>query len=187
MNLAFNVSAGRQAKHMLASAALLIAGNLSLVSSWHALLPPDRDAARIEGPRNLVISEPRGDIVDVSFDRASWFTPESSLLDYWRWCRGPAKITFHNPHPFAVRANVTFNTKGLDTRTLTIRASDGHSLWQGEVAPVLRPGEVDSVQLPPGDTTWEFDTDKPPTLRPGNRRKVAFSLRSLKLVLLRPD
>lgn len=185
MTLAFNIDAGR-GKRRTAAWALLIAGNLSLICSWHALVPPDQDAARVEGPRGLRIHEPSGEVVDVQYDPGSWFSPESSLLDYWRWSRGPAKITFHNPQPYAIEARVTFAAKGLDDRTLTVRSAQGAVLWRGGITPKLRPGEIPEFSLPPGDTEWDFITDRPPTLRPGNRRKVAFSLRSFKLVLLKP-
>ena len=55
-------------------------------------------------------------------------------------------------------------------------------LWKGETVRTLRGVALNGVRLPPGDTVWRFDTDKPAQFPSnGDPRKVTFSLRNLEI------
>jgi hypothetical protein len=143
---------------------------------------PGRDSVRVVGDRALRIVEPSGQVLDVSFDPATWYSPERSFLDYWRWSKGTAELTIHNPQSFSLMAEATFSMKSIDSRRVVL-STGGQPLWKGETDPTLRTAKVLGVRIPPGDTTWRFETDKPQAFPMGDPRGVGFSLRGFKLTV----
>jgi len=161
---------------------LFVAGNLSVLISYDTLPPPGRESSVVTGPRKLRIVPETGAIVDVSFD-GNWDDPEKSLLEYWRWSTGDATITFHNPHPFAVRADISFGLRSNDDRVVGI-TMPGRTLWLGKLAGGrLRPVLIGDFVLAPGETSWKFETPTPALSPAPDTAKVAFSLRNLRIAL----
>ena len=80
-------------------------------------------------------------------------------------------------------ADVVFDVKSADDRKLTVQAkSAGAVLWSGATVKVLREVRIRGVLLPPGDTRWRFESDRAPQQpNSGDRRKVSFSVRNLKI------
>ena len=72
----------------------------------------------------------------------------------------------------------------LEPRTVRVTAN-GVPAWTGEITPGgYTPLSITGLVLPPGDTVLVFHSDQPassPT--PGDRRRLAFSIRNLKIVL----
>ncbi|MGH7997472.1 MAG: hypothetical protein ACREFX_14085 [Opitutaceae bacterium] len=182
LTLAFNLIVPRGRVWLL----VLIAGNLSVFISRGVLRPPGRESYTVSGPRALRIEPGTGRIVEAIFD-SGWYPPEKSWLEYWRWCRGDGDVTFRNPHPFPVLADISFGLRANDRRTLEVCAGTG-ILWRGKVeGGRLREIRIAGVRLPPGDTTWRFETDQPPIRASAvDARPLTFSLRNLKLRLRRP-
>jgi hypothetical protein len=160
-----------------------LVGNVSLVVTYDNLLPPGRESSVVAGPRQLRIDPGAAAPVGVSFD-GHWYGPEKSLLEYWRWSMGNAAITFNNPHPFAVLADVSFGLRANDDRVVGVTVP-GRTLWLGKLEQAkLREIAIADFLLPPGETQWKFETPTPPVpASPSQARPVAFSLRNLKLVL----
>ncbi|NBQ58626.1 MAG: hypothetical protein EBU32_09660, partial [Opitutaceae bacterium] len=125
-----------------------------------------------------------GRTVEAVFSEQEWFLPERSRFDYWRWSRGAAEVLLRNPHPFPIKADITFDLKSSDERNVIVRATDHDQtvLWKGETVRTLRGVVLNGVRLPPGDTIWRFETNKPAEFPSnGDPRKVTFSLRNLEI------
>lgn len=180
MVLAFNILVPRGRRWWL----VLLLGNATIFFSSDTLKPPGRESFRAEGPRALRIIEPSGKIVEAIFSDTEWYGPERSRFDYWRWSRGPAKVILRNPHPFALTVDVTFDLKSNDQRQVVVKAGE-RVLWSGGTIKTLQGVSLPGVRLPPGDTVWNVETDVEAAYPSnGDLRKVAFSLRNLKLVIL---
>lgn len=179
MTLAFNISLPRGRRWW----PILILGNLLVWPSADALVPPGREDNRVLGSHALRVSA-TGDEVTVKFTEAEWYGLERSYFDYWRWSRGPATITLHNPHAFPVTANVTFKIKSSDARNVTLRSSE-RVLWTGATEPQMIDVDLPGLVLAPGDTVWHFETDRPAAAPPnGDPRKVAFRVCDFEVELI---
>lgn len=182
MTLAFNVAVPRSKK--LGWWLVLLLGNLTILFSSDTLKPPGRESFRVSGPSELVAVAHTGHQVEARFDDAEWFLPERSRLEYWRWSRGNAAVVIRNPHEYPVYADVTFDVKSNDERIVTLRVGET-VLWSGATFRTTRPVTVRRTRLEPGITTWNFETDQPAELPDnGDPRKMAFSLRNLKIELI---
>ncbi len=162
---------------------LFIVGNVSLVVSFDNLNPPGRESSVVTGPRSLRIVAATGAVVETHFDE-HWFEPEKSWLEYWRWSSGDAGITFFNPHPYALQADISFGLRANDDRFVGVTIP-GRTLWLGRLEKgKLREVTIPNFPLPPGDTRWRFETTTPP-VPPGpvDKRPLAFSLRNLRVGL----
>jgi hypothetical protein len=179
MTLAFNIAVPRGRK--LGWWVVLLLGNLTVLFSSDTLKPPGRESFRVSGPRELRMVEGEKPGIDARFDDAEWYLPERSRLEYWRWSRGPAAITFHNPHAFPIRADISFDLKSNDERTVTLRSGET-ALWSGATVRALQEVEIRDVRLEPGTTVWKLETNQPAKFPAnGDPRKMAFSLRNLKI------
>lgn len=161
-----------------------VLGSLSVLVSFDVMSPPGRESVKVTGPRDLRIMPASGQTVDATFD-AVWYGPEKSWLEYWRWSQGRATITFHNPHPFPVVADISFGLRANDDRTVSVEAG-GRALWRGPLERMkLRPVTIANQTLPPGDSVWTFSSPTPPPVNanPIDPRKLSFSLRNLKIDL----
>lgn len=180
MTLAFNVTLPRGRRWW----ALLVLGNLLVWPSAHLFVPPGHDAAAIRGPQRLKVAAATDRDVAVVFPTRDWFGVERSYFDYWRWARGPATLILRNPHAYPLIADVTFELKSTEPRHVTVRSGE-RVLWSGPVARDTRKVTVRNLRLPPGDTAWRFDTDRP-AVSPGNGdpRLVAYRVCNFELTLV---
>jgi hypothetical protein len=180
MALAFNVLVPRGRAWW----AVLLLGNLTLFFVGDTLKPPGSISFELSGPRELTIAESGAQQVEARFDDQEWFLPERSRFDYWRWSRGSARVTFHNAHAFPVTADIAFEVKSSDERKVKVLAGN-QAIWEGDTRRTLRGVTVLAVELPPGDTTWRFETDHEAAFPSnGDPRKLAFSLRNLQIHVL---
>ncbi len=181
MALAFNILVPRGPRWWL----LLLLGNLTVVFSSDFLKPPGREDYHISGARELYMIAKTGHTVEAIFSDKEWFLPERSRFDYWRWSRGNASLTLHNPQAFPVMADISFDLKSNDERHVTVSAGE-RVLWSGDTVRTLRGVKVPNVRLDPGDTVWRLETDQDAEFPPnGDLRKVAFSLRNLEIKVTR--
>ena len=163
---------------------VLLLGNLTVLLTPGALQPPEKASYEVQGPRTLRIADATGHAVGIDFDDR-WYGGERSRLEYWRWSRGSATLTLHNPHPFPVVANVSFTVRVQGNRSLAVRAGETE-VWRGQFTPRERKDvRLSAVRLAPGDTRWRFETNEPP-VHPENDdpRELAFSVRNLRIELL---
>ncbi len=181
MVLAFNILVPRGRRWWL----LLLLGNLTVVFSSDFLKPPGREDYHVSGSRELYMIVKTGHTVEAIFNDKEWFLPERSRFAYWRWSRGNASLTLHNPQDFPVMADISFDLKSNDERHVTVSAGD-RVLWSGDTVRTLRRVKVPNVRLDPGDTVWRLETDQEAEFPSnGDLRKVAFSLRNLEIRVTR--
>lgn len=180
MTLAFNILVPRNRAWWV----VLLLGNLTVFASPAMLRAPALESYQVEGDRALRLVEGTGQSVEVGFD-ANWYSPERARLEYWRWSNGSANVVLRNPHPFPILATVSFKIRAKDARTV--------GLWQGTyarwerklAAGEMREVKVRNMVLGPGETLWQFKTDAPATYPDSyDRRRLAFSLRDLKITIL---
>ena len=180
MTLAFNVLVPRARRWW----PILLLGNLTVFASYDALRAPARESFRVEGPRELVMAPGSGQTVTAIFD-SQWHQIERSRLEYWRWSKGSATLTLRNPQSYALLVTVSFSIRCGDTRKVGLY-QEGYGRWErtlerGE----LRDVKVRNMRLEPGDTVWNFQTDRPPmNPRDNDPRKVAFKLSNLEIEVL---
>ncbi len=180
MTLAFNILVPRGRKWLI----VLLLGNLTVFASYDALRAPARESFRVEGPSALLMAPGSGQTVAAVFDD-QWHPDERSRLEYWRWSKGSATVTLRNPQSYALLVTVSFTIRCNDVREVGLW-QEGFGRWErtlqrGE----MRDVKVRNMRLEPGDTVWNFKTDRPP-INPGNNdpRKVAFKLSNLEIDVL---
>jgi hypothetical protein len=183
MTLAFNLLVPRGRAWWL----IWLLGNVSLLASTGPLRAPARNESyRIVKPHELSRSRIGDGGVKLTFD-SQWFPPERSRFEFWRWSRGNATMTLHNPEAFPIRAEVTFGVRSNDARTVALD-QDGKSLWQGPLDPKKRSDVIlRNVILPAGDSIWSFSSDRESARSPDNPRDsrlLAFSVRDLSIDIL---
>jgi hypothetical protein len=172
MTLAFNVLVPRGLRWW----PVLLLGNLSALSAVDQLRPPGIESYRMEGPVNVWRS-PAQEAIAARFGD-TWYQPEKSYLEYWRWSRGPAEIVIHNPQPTPVEVNLRFDLRALDERTVRV-LEDATVRWEGRVDRNGSAVTIRQVRLARGDNRWRFETDKPSIVPEGDTlRPVAFNLRN---------
>ncbi|MBC8041338.1 MAG: hypothetical protein H7Y06_12405 [Opitutaceae bacterium] len=185
MTLAFNVlvPAGRR------WLPVLVLGNLSVVTSFFILgAPPvSQDAARFEGPRELMLAPATGKEIGARFD-ARWSEPENANGQRWRWNSGTAEMVVRNPHDFPLVAQASLSLQTIEVREVRLLV-DGREYWRGRLeAGQTTRVEVSGIILPPGESVWEFATDipgRPPAGNPADTRLLAFNLRDCVITLSR--
>jgi hypothetical protein len=180
MTLAFNVSAPKGRWWSI----LLLVGNIGFVSSLELLNPPGRESSLVEGPRALRINLDTGKRVEVVYGGKNWFFPERSRLEYWRWAMGDGTITLVNPHPFPIKADVTFGLSSVDLRDGIVSIA-GKLVWRGPIKPGQTwPVTLHDLTLEPGQTDILFQSDLPPKYPGGtDHRKLMYSVRNLEVEL----
>lgn len=180
MALAFNVLIPRG---RIGWFLVLIAGNLTVLMASDTLRSPGRESFALEGPRALRIVEGSGQVVEAVFDQ-NWYPPEKSWLEFWRWSSGTGSVVLRNPHPFAVKADISFGLRANDTRTVTVKQKGEALVHVALVPEAHREILLSDVRLEPGETIWNFVTDAPSAFPKSDElRRIAFSLRNYKIVL----
>ena len=178
MQLAFNVLVPRGRAWM----AVLVLGNLSLLTAPDALKPPTGDGYRFSGPARLIVA-PDGAGAGVEFD-AAWFAAEGHHENTWHWSRGDGTLVIVNPQKFPVTARVTFMLRSITPRTVRVRRGAGEDLWRGAVGAAPTPVEFGPLTLAPGPNAVEFTTDQPAARAAnGDARPLAFSVAKLVIEL----
>lgn len=179
MQLAFNilVPAGR------AWMAVLLLGNLTVLTAPVALQSPRGDGYIIKGPDELVYGR-AGKMVEIGFSE-DWYASEQYNNDYWCWAAETGHLTLKNPHPQAVLAQVRFSINVVDARSLWLRMN-GAELWASYMTENSQVSVVlNKVLLGPGETRLDFVTDTPAKRVGEDTRKLAFRLLNLRVDLQR--
>jgi len=163
MTLAFNrlVPRGRR------GLALLIAGNLTVLAAPDILQTvPTEQTAFAQG-------------VTCSYE-SGWHAPEHSGRRTWRWASGPARLALDNPTAAPLSATISFDLRAVTARQLTWSAAGAPPARANLVEKKWVPQTYGPLQLPPGRTVIEFQTDAAPWTEPGpGGRALAFSIGNL--------
>lgn len=179
--LAFNLSVPRSPRWWL----VLILGNLSILGTPNFVrLPTGVDPPMVYGQAALRTDPATDQAVSVSFE-GGWYNAERSLQDSWRWTSGSADIVIHNPHAFAVEANVSFGINSRKTRAVRLLVAD-EQRWSGTAVPDRQEVTVLAVRLLPGPNRLQLLTDRPgeTAADSSDRRVLAFRILELKVNLL---
>jgi hypothetical protein len=180
MLLAFNIGVPRGRKWW---AVLLLGNQTVLVTPDLFRQIPGRESDPVAGPSALRMAEETGRRVEVAFD-GEWYPAERSYSENWRWARGSAGFTIHNPQPFAVAVELRFGLRSVDERPVRLLAGE-QMIWAGMVSPTRQNVRLPAI-LPPGDQVWRFVTAAPPVVRGhGDTRGLAISLRDFEVNLQR--
>jgi hypothetical protein len=173
MAVAFNVLVPRSGRWL----PLLLAGNLSVVATWHEFSPPEREYLRLSGPPEVVSH------VSVTLAEG-WYGPESNRRDRWQWTSGPATVLVRNGGSGPVLLTWRGRIAALDPQGVRIQ-QDATLLWSG--AATDEPGDFQFTQLiPPGDTRLRFVAEKPPRPVADDPRPMALKVLNLEIVMARP-
>jgi hypothetical protein len=179
MQLAFNVlvPAGRGWR------ALLLLGNVTLLTAPTALQPPAGAGYLLKGERSLLIA-PGGEMVSVELDDG-WYPAERGGANFWTWTSGDSSAVVTNPHPYAIEARLRFTITAPDSRSVRV-VYNGEQLWESSLtrnASALV--TLSKVRLAPGENRLEFETDASAGLIGSDPRPLAFAVYNLRLDLQR--
>jgi hypothetical protein len=167
LTLAFNVLCPRTR----AGLALLLIGNVSVLSAGKSLTPPPR-------PHTLFAEGIRCEYGD------GWLTPLRSGTHTKRGAVGPATMRLHNPTGRTLAIALEFDIDANESRSVTLRAGD---LERTIELTASRRSHVrfGPLSLPPGETAVDWVTPPPvgADAAPGSRFR-AFFLRDLRIEIV---
>lgn len=180
MQLAFNVlvPAGR------GWLAVLVLGNLTLLSAPSVLQPPLSDGLRLAA---------RGELETAASGRSfqwefspGWYAPERGESGYWTWTAGTVTLTVRNPHDFPVRARLRFGLTAAQPRGFELQLN-GTPQWGTALRPTQAfTASLGELVLQPGENRLVFATDVPAAPVPPDARKLAFCVHDLRLDIQAP-
>jgi hypothetical protein len=178
MTLAFNVLVPRGRRWV----ALLVLGNLGVLASSDIFKPPGRESYVVRGDNALCVNPKDGRAIEVRYDETRWWRPERNRWEFWRWSKGDATITIHNPQPFTVRARVRFLVRSADVRDAIVLEGE-RVLWRATLPPKQNiDAALPALELPPGDTVLSFRSDRTAAFPGGNDpRRLSFSVRNFEV------
>jgi hypothetical protein len=183
MTLAFNILVPRGRCWFI----VLLLGNLGVMGSSELLRPYAREVdSVVEGPGELRIDSATQFRFEAEFVGANWCiaererSPDKKRLDYWRWSLGDGVVKVHNPQPFPIVADVSYDLATVDARLASL-AFDGRSVWTGMLKPAqANNASASGLVFPPGDSLLTFKSDRAGAAPgPGDSRLLAFSVRNL--------
>jgi hypothetical protein len=180
MLLAFNLTVPRGPRWWV----VILLGNITILGTPNfARLPKGIAPPIIVGAATLRADPATAHPVEVSFE-GGWYRAERSEQTSWRWTSGTADIVIHNPHAFAVDANVSFGLNSLNTRTVRLLIA-GQERWGGTSGPTRQEIAVTSVRLGPGLNRLQLLTDRPAeaSADSSDHRALAFRILDLKVEL----
>jgi hypothetical protein len=178
MGLAFNILLPRGRRWWL----VLLLGNATVFSSAGMFRLPGLQSYEFTAPKELMISAHDGRHWGVTF-KDSWYGPERSRGEYWRWSNGNGEVLIENPHVFPVMADIHGSIKTIDPRTVTIR-SQGQQIWSMQTQSLRANFDLSALRFEPGITVLSFETDgvaKQPG--PQDNRLLTLSLRNLHITV----
>ena len=155
MQLAFNLTVPRGGRWF----AVLLLGNLSAIGSVWVFQPPLYEEPILEGPPALLTDRVHGRTMRLTLDD-QWLPARHSHWDSWRWTTGTATVVVHNPHPFPLRATLTFRASTATPRGLRVTIA-GTECWRAALTTARLDVPPLHLTLFPGDTPIRFETDRP--------------------------
>jgi hypothetical protein len=171
LTLAFNVLVPRDRRGL----ALLIAGNLTVVSATHILTLPSSEQTIFT--RGVTCAYAGG-----------WHGREHLGGHDWRWASGaaPAVVHMHNPTGEPLRVTLELGLRSVVERRVSIRAPGGDQ--RVDVPPDRRVAvRVGPFALAPGDADVTFDSAEPAWIEPGEAgRHLTMAVEDLYAVVSAP-
>jgi len=174
MTLAFNILVPRGWKWL----PVLLAGNLTVISAYKEYSPPAREFYRLSG-ESEVVGAVRVEPAD------SWYGPEDSKGERWRWSAGRSELRIRNDSGGALRVAVRGQAAALDERTLRVLAGDT-LVWSGTIGRKLSTLSFGLV-VPEGVAVLRFESDKGWLMEGEDPRKFSFRIADLEVVVTPSD
>lgn len=175
MQLAFNILVPPGARWL----PVLLAGNLTALSSLHVMLPPLNDGLDFSA-KGVPLRTEAGRGFKWTFSPA-WYGPERIGESYWSWTSGNCSVTVTNPHDRAVRARIWFGLSVPSAREFSL-VLNGERKWQGTLAPEQTlQAHLKDLVLQPGANVLEFTSDREAVVVPPDTRRLAFRVHDLRV------
>lgn len=179
MQLAFNVLVplGRGWR------VLLVLGNITMFVAPAALSSPPGEGYTLRGRNELIYAADRR-MTQIEFSDA-WHQTERYGSDYWRWSAGSGAIKVTNPHSRPMLVRLRFTLSVSNARQVHLRLGDTE-LWASDLTEKISLNvNVSDVVIPPGESTLEFETDRPGGKVGSDPRLLALRLQNFRMDLLR--
>lgn len=171
MQLVFNVLVPRGRAWL----PVLILGNLTLLGAPSALQPPEGDGYQLNGTVSVMSSLEGGRFRVVYGEE--WHEPERHQERYWRWCRASSEVAFHNPHPFALEAEMNFILSSLEPKGITLSDGENNELWSGQIKDGVTRVHLEKIVLQPGSNVIYFKTDDQVIHANKDPRRLSYCLK----------
>lgn len=170
MTLAFNIMVPRGRRWL----ALLIAGNLTVVSGYKEFTPPSHEFFRIEGDSEVTAAV-RGHALE------GWYAPESTNGSDWRWSSGEAQLRLRNYSAGELSVVLHGRIAGSTPGHVRLFAGD-RMVWAGDATDKLAPLQA-GFTIPEGDTILRFVSDQPGHPVGTDLRSLSFKVLDLKIAV----
>jgi hypothetical protein len=163
---------------------LLLIGNISLVFYPVLLFVHAPGEAVLMSGTASMLSTANGGKAGVHFG-TEWCSLEKNRMqgEASRWSRGPATVTIHNPHAFAINAGLRFTIFGKmppHTVRLVLR---GNELGRGTVTPERLKVNVPYVRLESGENQLQFLVSDTGSRLQGGNDPPSFCLSNMRIEL----
>jgi len=155
--------------------AVLILGNLTMLSAPNAMQPPVGDGYKLNGAES-VISSPEGGRLRVLFGE-EWHEPERHRERYWRWSRASSEIVVVNPHSYALEADMDFILSSLEPKMITLLDSEQNELWRGQIEDGVTRVHLENILLQPDRNILYFQTDEQVLRTNKDPRRLSYCLK----------
>lgn len=170
MSLAFNIVVPRDRRWL----PLLIAGNLSVISTYREYSPPAAEFFRVEVQPGVAgtihIAPGKG-----------WYGPEEGEGHRWRWASGESTVRIQNGSNAPVALRIHGRLAAPDERRIRVLAGEA-LVWSGQA--VIKATEFRfGFTAPPGETMVRFTSEKPPRNVGTDPRKLSFNVSNMEIVV----
>lgn len=170
MTLAFNLLVPRGSRWW----ALLLLGNLSVLSTIREFTPPAAEFFQVRGDAAIAAG------VQITPTRG-WYGPETGNGMRWRWSNTESELTIRNQTGASVALSLNGRIAAPDERH--IRAQVGERvLWSADVALKSTPMQF-GFEVSPGETQLRFVSVRPSRHVGTDPRSLAFNISNLDIVV----
>jgi hypothetical protein len=146
-----------------------------------------RGSAGAPSEYHVASAQPSAPAVQARFDQG-WSAQEWTWKHTWRWSVAKhASLTLSNPTAQPVEVSLTFNTRSVSSRDLTISVR-GAELWSTRSMQSDQLVQTRRFRLPPGETVVDFDSSTAPVPSGSRRdsRRLSFRVKDLQIELSAP-
>jgi hypothetical protein len=116
---------------------------------------------------------------------SGWYEPEiiAKAGTRWRWTRGDASVEVQNPHQHPLRCKMRLKARSLVPRPVAVLVN-GQVAGTENIDTNLTQFEVSEVTFPPGQSTLELKSSKPPVSPgAGDERLLGIAVYEMELQL----
>ncbi|MDO8539743.1 MAG: hypothetical protein Q7S40_04820 [Opitutaceae bacterium] len=169
MSLAFNVIVPRGRRWL----PLLVAGNLSVLSTYREVGPPAEEFIRVQ-------AEPQVAKALTVTPGPGWYGPEEGSGVRWRWSSGESWLRIQNASAGPLALTLHGRIAGTGPRHVKVFLGEV-TLWSGDILEKSSRVDFDCV-VPPGESKLRFAADQPARNVGGDPRRLSFNVSNLDIV-----